>query len=470
MRSSVVLDVGKTMSKLTLWSAGGELLARETRANERVDGPGYAALDSTGIEAFVIETLGRFARQADVGAIIPVAHGASAAIVRDGQLVLSPMDYESPIPASERETYDAPRDHFALSGSPALPDGLNLGAQLHHLETLNPSALEGATILLWPQYWAWKLSGVAASEVTSLGCHTDLWLPIERRPSDLAIQRGWAGKLPELRGASEALGPILPEIAAATGLPADTQVHCGLHDSNAALLAARGFPEIAELESTVLSTGTWFVSMRTPAPDATVDIAKLPEGRDCLVNVDAFGRPVPSSRFMGGREIETLTGIDTRRIDIKPDQPELIAAVGEVLSNGAMVLPTFAAGVGPFPNAHGRWLGMPACQAARRAAVSLYAAMVADTSLNLIGSCERILVEGRFAEAEVFVRGLATLRPETAIYCANAHNDVSFGALRLLNPSLQPSSSLRRVEPLHADLHSYRAKWRDLADQLEDAA
>src|SRR4029453_5636209 len=138
------------MSKLTLGSPRGELLARETQANERVEGPGYAALDSAGIEAFVIDTLAKFASQADVGAIIPVAHGASAAIVREGKLVLPPMDYEHPVPADERQAYDTQRDAFALSGSPALPDGLNLGAQLHHLETLNPAALEGATILLWP--------------------------------------------------------------------------------------------------------------------------------------------------------------------------------------------------------------------------------------------------------------------------------------------------------------------------------
>ena len=113
---------------------------------------------------------------------------------------------------------------------------------------------------------------------------------------------------------------------------------------------------------------------------------------------------------------------------------------------------------------------MPADNAARRAAVSLYAAMVADVSLDLIGSCERILIEGRFAEAEVFVRGIATLRPETAVYCANAHNDVSFGALRLLDPSLEPSSSLRLVKPLDADLNSYRSEWRELAEQADVAA
>jgi sugar (pentulose or hexulose) kinase len=458
------------MSKLTLWSGSGELLARETRANRRIDGPGYAALDAPGIEGWLIETLTAFAATAEVGAIIPVAHGAAAAFVRDGALVLPPFDYENPIPAHERVDYDQQRDAFSKTGSPALPDGLNLGAQLHHLEGAIPGALDGATILLWPQYWAWVLSGVAASEVTSLGCHSDLWRPVEESPSDLAQQRGWAAMLPPLRRAADALGPVRPEIAHRTGLPPDALVHCGLHDSNAALVAARAFPEIANCEATVLSTGTWFVAMRTPAPGTRIDVASLPEGRDCLVNVDAFGSPVPSSRFMGGREIETLTGIDTRRIDIRPDQPALVAALPSLLASEAIVLPTFAAGVGPFPAAHGRWIGMPADQAPRRAAVSLYGALVADVALDLIGSCERILVEGRFAEAEIVVRGLAALRPGTKVYVANAHNDVSFGALRLIDPSLQPASSLRLVEPLDCDLGAYRAKWRELAEQLEQAA
>jgi hypothetical protein len=199
-------------------------------------------------------------------------------------------------------------------------------------------------------------------------------------------------------------------------------------------------------------------------------MAALSEDRDCLINVDAFGRIVASARFMGGREIEALTGIDTRRIDIKPDQPDLIDAVPDAVARGAMVLPNFAAGVGPFPSAHGRWLGMPAEQAVRRAVVSLYGALVANVALDLIGTRERILVEGRFAEAEVFVRGLASLRPDTKIYVANAHNDVSLGALRLLNPSLRPRSSLRLVQPLDTDLAEYQTRWRELAGQLEQAA
>ena len=89
----------------------------------------------------------------------------------------------------------------------------------------------------------------------------------------------------------------------------------------------------------------------------------------------------------------------------------------------------------------------------------IYAALVADTALDLIGTRERILVEGRFAEADVFVRALAALRADTQVFIANAHNDVSFGALRLINPDLVPQASLRRVEPLDVDLDSYRSRW-----------
>jgi len=240
-------------------------------------------------------------------------------------------------------------------------------------------------------------------------------------------------------------------------------VLAGLHDSNAALLAARGFAEVADHEATVLSTGTWFIAMRSGTQEP-LDIAVLPEARDCLVNVDAFGQPVPSARFMGGREIETVIAIDTRQVDIKPDQPALLAKVPELLANGTMLLPTLAPGFGPFPASIGCWVSAPDMLGpddwyARRAAVCLYAALVTDVMLDLIGSRDRVLIEGRFAEAEVFTRALAALRPDTAVYCANAHNDVSFGALRLIHPDLHPQGELRRVEPLASDLAAYRSRW-----------
>ncbi|MFM6933254.1 MAG: carbohydrate kinase, partial [Novosphingobium sp.] len=133
--------------------------------------------------------------------------------------------------------------------------------------------------------------------------------------------------------------------------------------------------------------------------------------------------------------------------------------VPKVVSDGAMVLPTLAPGYGPFPGKETRWLNRPECWFERRAAACLYAALVASTSLDLIGSKGRLLVEGRFAEAEVFVRALASLRPGTKVYTANAHNDVSFGALRLIDPALRPQGELVPVKPLETDLEQYRSRW-----------
>jgi sugar (pentulose or hexulose) kinase len=451
-RAIIVIDIGKTLAKITLWNQSGVLIERRTRPNARTVHNGTPVLDADGIAAWLAATLSDFAKLAEVGAIMPVAHGAAAAIIRHDHRVGPVFDYESPIPAETRAAYDAIRDPFSETGSPALPDGLNLGIQLY-ARVLEP----GSQILLWPQYWSWLLSGIAASEATSLGCHTDLWRPTDNCPSKIAKKKGWADCLPTLRHAGEALGPITPGWAERTGLRADTQIHCGIHDSNAALIAARGFPEIAEGEETVISTGTWFIAMRTPAEP--VDLAALPETRDCLVNVDADGRPIPSARWMGGREIESQIDIDTRRIDIKPDQPALLAAVAGVCEAGTMLLPCFAAGTGPFPDLKGTWINPPDDWFARRSAVCLYAALVTNASLDLIGSKRTILIEGRFAEAEVFVRALASLRPDDAIYTANAHNDVSFGALRLIRPELVPQGILIRVAPLDADIADYHTRW-----------
>ena len=468
-RAIVVLDCGKTLAKLSMWRRDGTLLAREARPNVRVDTGDYDALDASGIEQWLAGTLRAFSSIARIGAIIPVAHGAAAVILRGDRLACLPPDYEQRVPLALRREYELLRGSFAETGSPSLPDGLNLGVQLFQLEADHPDLLGGDELIMpWAQYWSWLLCGVPAVEVTSLGCHTDLWCPREHRPSTLAQNRGWARHFPRLAQAGEVLGTLTPEWVARTGLASDVTIHCGLHDSNAALIAARAFPQVAAQEATVVSTGTWFVAMRSPWRGATPPV--LPEDRDCLVNVDVFGQMVPSARFMGGREIETLSGPGAHRVDDGADQAALLAAVPAVLANGAMVLPTLVRGTGPFPHSGGRWIKMPADGEQLRAAVCLYAALVTDVALDLIGARERIIVEGRFAEALVFVKALAALRSDTEVYVTNAHNDVSFGALRLLIPDLAPQCTLIKVDPLDCDLTPYKAQWLRETEQTQKAA
>lgn len=465
--SHIVVDIGKTLSKVTAWTKGGRMVERVVRPNEAVVEGGVRRLDHRGTGDWIVEVLGSLSHH-PIEAIVPVAHGAGFVALGPDGPAFSPFDYEQPIPAEIMQAYRAERDPLTVTGSPALPDGLNFGAQIYWADRIHAREMENATLVPWAQYWAWLLSGVAVSEVTSLGCHSDLWAPAAGEFSPMARRLGWAERFAPLAKAADVVGTLRPELAAKTGLSCAVRIHAGLHDSNAALLAARGFPEIARNEATILSTGTWFIAMRLPSTPFAIE--SLPEGRDTLVNVDAYGQPVPSARFMGGREIERIIEIDTRRVDIKPDQPKLLEAVPAILERGTMMLPTLAPGFGPFPDGEAGWRNPPAQWAgtwyARRAAISIYAALVADVALDLIGSRERLLIEGRFAEAQAFIRALAALRPQTSVYVANAHNDVSFGALRLIDPSLQPAGDLARVEPMQGDLMAYRSQWHEAVESV----
>jgi len=451
----VVLDVGKTLTKLSLFAEEGQLIVQRSYQNRVVEFEGRHWLDTEGIDRWVRQTLQEFTQLRSIAAIVPIGHGAAAGLIRDDALVCPIPDYEDIVEPALRTEYDAQRDPFSATGSPALPAGLNLGVQLYRLERHVPRLWENGTMIVpWAQFWAWKLCDVAACEVSSLGSHTDLWLPEEGRPSSMARKLGWAERLAARRPANSVLGPVDPRYAITTGLSANTLVYCGAHDSNAALHAVRAYPQVANREATVISTGTWFVAMRVPGPSAKIDLAALPETRDCLVNVDVTGRPVPSARFMGGREIDLLGGLDAG------NDCDILRTLRSVLRAGAMALPGRISGVGPFPKAPGAWIAEPHNGPLRAAAVALYAVLMVDTSLDLIGGHELLIVEGRFALSELFVRALATIRSSDKVLVnRESGGGATFGALRLVDDRLPVVGSLERVAPLDIDLSAYKSRW-----------
>jgi len=253
--ATIVIDLGKTLSKVSLWDAAGRMIDRATRPNRPFAVDGIRRLDTLGIGEWLVEALAGFAAHL-VARIVPVGHGAGVVALGADGPAFPPLDYEQPLPAATMAAYRAQRDPFALTGSPALPDGLNIGSQLFWLEQLYPAEMAAATLVPWAQYWAWFLTGQAVSEVTSLGCHSDLWAPAASDFSPMAKRRGWADRFAPVVRAGDVVGTLSPAVARATGLSPEVEVLAGLHDSNAALLAARGFPEIARNEATVLSTGT----------------------------------------------------------------------------------------------------------------------------------------------------------------------------------------------------------------------
>lgn len=453
----VALDVGKSNVRLVATDDTGNARAILSRENAVLPGPPYPHFDVDGLFAWIVEGLASFAGRFEIDAIVPVAHGAcGAAIGADGHLVLPILDYEHPGPGAAAG-YEAQARRFEETGSPALPDGLNLGRQFHWLAQEFPENFARARHLLaYPQFFAHWLTGVACSEVTSLGCHTDLWSPGRNEPSAFARRRGFAALLPPLVPAWERIGTVTPAIALATGLSPGCAVLAGIHDSNASYLchrAARSEP------FAVVSSGTWIIVMSRGGKPS-----ELPPERDTLVNVDAFGDPVPTARFMGGREYEVLAGRDGLA-----GTPSA-ADVASLVARGTIPLPGFTAHGGPFRARVGAVAGpVPRSRDERAALASLYTALVTDYCLDLVGASGDVIVEGRFAHNAAYTAVLAALRHPGPVLRSDDEIGTLRGAAILARwPRPTPGPRLERCAPDAGSslaLEDYRDRWRALAEQ-----
>ncbi|WP_299723339.1 FGGY-family carbohydrate kinase [uncultured Tateyamaria sp.] len=452
-RHIAVIDIGKTNAKLALVDLERLTeIAVVTRPNIVQPGPPYPHYDVEGHWAFLLNALAQFHKEHGIDAISVTTHGACAALLDATDALAAPiLDYEHTYPAEIVAAYDALKPDFAQTGSPKLAGGLNIGAQLHWLFANDPSLKDRTTrIVTYPQYWGHRLTGVAATDVTSIGCHTDLWNPYEGTYSDLTAKLGIRGKLAPVRRPSDILGPILPQIAEATGLAPGTPVCVGIHDSNASL-----YPYVTSLDAplSVVSTGTWVIAMSLSGKAVSLDPA-----RDTLVNVNAHEQAVASARFMGGREFELIQ--QGKQVD--PTKTDVSA----VLDEACMLLPSVEPSSGPFQGRQMQWHGSePKIGTGKRsAALSFYLALMTGTCLKLVDSSGSTIVEGPFARNPEYLAMLhaVTARP---VFTNAAVTGTGIGAAMLLgdkpfSPELDRFGTTLPLERLmaYADLWSEMAK------------
>lgn len=405
----VVLDIGKTNIKLgALTLQGGHCLRTLRRANGVETGVlGYPQVDVEGIWQWLLEGLAQLAQHYQIARIGITTHGATVACVNPAQgeegLVLPILDYEHVLEGND--AYRSLRPDFDETLSPALTAGLNLAAQLHWLAQQFPQLFADCrALLMYPQYWGWRLSGVLAGERTSLGCHTDLWNPSRNDYSSLLDRLGWRALMPEILPTGAVLGALKPALAAQLGIGEDCLVLNGIHDSNASLV-----PHLQRRQQpfTVISSGTWTVMCGVGG-----ELAHLDRHADMLCNVDAFGAAVPCIRFMGGREWEQLRG----------QQPGDWQDALAVMAAEVLALPCFAPQGGPFQQRQGRVLGAPEqlSDSERSALAALYCALMTDYCLRLLGQSTAldqgdIIVEGSFASNPLYLQLLASLRPQQRV-------------------------------------------------------
>lgn len=166
----------------------------------------------------------------------------------EGHLIANPVSYRDARNAVARETFLAQHDEQALferTGIQSQPFNT-----VFQLAAESPAALDRAErLLLMPDLCSYWLSGVMAWEATNasttglVDLETHTWTP---------------GLAPDLFGpitqTGTILGPVLPEIATATGLAPDTKVVATASHDTAAAIAAIGYQHTA---SAFISCGTW---------------------------------------------------------------------------------------------------------------------------------------------------------------------------------------------------------------------
>jgi len=439
----VVFDIGKTNVKLSLVE-GGAIRHTLSKPNVSLAGPPYLHFDAEGIWAFLLQGLAKLAGMARITDIVPVAHGAACALVAsDGTLALPLLDYEQPI---ENDGYEEVKAPFQETFTPKMANGLAFGRQVYWQSKAFPDGFARTKYILgYPQYWSFRLTGQAATEVTAIGCHSGLWRPAEGTFSSFTERMGWTHLFAPMRKASEVLGPLLPEVLKQTGLPGTCRVRVGIHDSNASFLRHR---MARPVPFAVASTGTWVVCMAAGA-----DPRGMPENRGCLANVDALGSPVATCNFMGGREFAEQTR------DLDGCITTLDAAI-EVVQRGSILVPPLNNGGGPFTGAP---IGGPAGAATQNgeqsvARASLYLALMTDYCFDLIKARGPVIVEGSLTGNQTYLQALASLRKDGVLVSSDTTGTVSGAALLA---DVKIADEPEPVEPLDLEMGAYRKRWRE---------
>lgn len=455
MSAVAVFDVGKTNVKLTVADADGRRIEALTTPNPVHPGPPYGHHDVLAMEDWLLDGLARLAGRHAVSTIVPVGHGSGGVLVDRSGPVLPMVDYEQPVPPDLDAAYRALAGPFRERGSPVLLGAAHLARQMLWLERDFPDGFaRAAAVLALPQYWAWRLSGVMASEVTSLAAQSHLWCAAEARPTAVVAERGWARLMPPLRPAWASLGPVTPAVAARTGLPPATRVLCGIHDSSANLYRYRA----AGLDDlTLVSTGTWIVAIGD-RPRHDLDVER--PGLCC--NADVDGRPLAGTLTMAGREFAAVAG--------PAPAPADAGHLARLVDSVTMALPSFGPDDGLFPGTarRGRIEGPLAEDAALRPTLAvLYAAMLADRCLDDAPSA-RLVVDGSFAREPLFGALLAALHPRRRVEVDHDQDGVAAGAALLAahETRARPAPLALRTPPAQSipGLAAYRDRWRARAE------
>ena len=408
-----VFDIGKTNKKLLLFSEDLNPIHVESIRIGEVRKDNILCDDIERLEDWLRERLRNASRKYRIKGVNVSTYGATLAYMSRGSRAFPVISYNQDIePEIRQEFYErfgSPLELYRITGTPPYGRLIVAGLQIYWFRRRFPEIFKNVDrILFLPQYLLYSLSGLEASEVTSIGCHTYLydlrnmdWSVIAR---DLEVDR----RSPDLVNVWDEVGTF--DLDGSRVVAAS-----GIHDSNASILpfALEGGDVL------VASTGTWCVFMY---PRAEFDPKPSDLDKDVVYYVNPYRKPVRSSRFAGGYEhdhyvrlIERRFGVDPRGMGFDP------GILNEIISRRRdFVAPGLIEKTGQFQKSKPRIIGDGFEKSASYAyhVLILSLAIQSYIAIDLISEGRRpdIIVLGGFANNEPYLLTLSALLHKNNVF------------------------------------------------------
>ena len=437
-----ILDTGKTNKKLFLFDEHYKIVWEQaTSFPETTDEDGDPCEDLAQLTSWVQQSFRELGQLKDfsIRAINFSAYGASLVHLGvDGQPVAPLYNYLKPYPdVLKKKFYDSYGGEVTfsmLTASPVL-GSLNSGMQLYRIKEEQPELFAKINCSLHlPQYLSFLLTGEKYADITSIGCHTNLWNFSQDHYHEWVYREGITAKLAPLASSSNVitvppLSAANPGTASSSGQPSPLLAGIGLHDSSAAMIP---YLESFQEPFVLISTGTWCISMN-PFNTTSLTVAELQ--RDCLCYMSYQGQPVKASRLFAGYEHEQqvrrlgahfnkATGY-AATISFDPDIISFLRLRSHGQGLAAVDLPVTASvfsqrSLDSFDTYE---------QAYHQLLLDIMAQQIASTGLVLAGTeVKRIFVDGGFGKNQVYMHLLAEAFPHIEVFAASIPQATAIGA------------------------------------------
>lgn len=438
-----IFDVGKTNKKLLLFDEQYKVVYEASRPlEETTDEDGFPCENIALLTNWLKESFQAIVsdKRFSIKAVNFSAYGASFVYLDKNRNVAAPLyNYLKPYPpALQKKFYDTYGGESLIVKQTASPvlGNLNSGMQLYQLKYEKHELFSRIKYALHlPQYLSYVICGSINTDMTSIGCHTNLWNFQKNNYHEWVVKEELLDKFP----------PIKDDVVVMSVAGNNIQVGAGLHDSSAALI-----PYLSSFDEPfiLLSTGTWCISLN-PFNQHPLSDDELRQ--DCLCYLSYEGKTVKAARLFAGYEheqqVKRLAAHFKTETDylqkIKPDI-ELIRKLKPRNNRLDIAIP------GPSKFGERELSSFSGCEEA-------YHQLIMDImeqqviSLNLVlkdAKVKRIFVDGGFSHNLIYLWLLASAFPDMEVFAASVPQASALGAALVISGKKRRNNLFNEINAL----------------------